>query len=133
VFASLAQALADEAHGKGSTPSAVTSPFPGTHTSAQVYPVVPGEAPSPDRRWVPLLIPVSSFSGAVDILVQVRARSADGAPGQMAGALRDQAQASVGTYQSGFTLKPGSWVCYILAQEKSTGRTFGEEIDLDIQ
>jgi beta-lactamase regulating signal transducer with metallopeptidase domain len=131
VFASLAQALAEEAHGKGSAPGTVASPFPGTHTSAQVYPVVPGEAPSPDRRWVPLFIPVSSFSGAVDILVQVRARSADGTPGQMAGALRGQVQASVGTDQSGFTLKPGSWICYVVAQEKSTGHTFGEEIDID--
>ena len=133
VFAPLAQALADELHGRGSTPSPVTSPFLGTHTSAQLYMVAPGDAPSPDRRFVPILIPVAPFSGAVDIVAQVKARFADGTPGQVAGVLRDQVQASAGTYQSGFTLKPGSWTIYVVAQEKSTGRTYGEEIDIDAQ
>ncbi len=133
-FVQLAQALADELHGKGSTPSAVTSPFPGTHTSAQVYPVVPGSGPSPDRRWLPLQIPLTSLSGAVDIVAQVKLRSTDGSPGQVKGALRDSAQASVGTYQSAFIVPPGSLVFYVVAQAReSTGRTFGEEIDIVAQ
>jgi hypothetical protein len=47
--------------------------------------------------------------------------------------LRDCVEVSAGTYQSAFTLKPGSYVCPVVLREQTTGRIFGETIHFDVK
>jgi hypothetical protein len=90
-------------------------------------------APAVDRRFVPFSVPLDSLSGEVDIVGRVVKRLDTGADGQTMGALRDGLQASVGTYQSGFTLPPGSYVLHVLVREQVTGKLYGETIIFDVQ
>jgi beta-lactamase regulating signal transducer with metallopeptidase domain len=133
-FASLVDALAREPQktGKTAEPSVIEG-LPGRHTSLQVYPTAPGVAAAADRRYVPFSVPLDSLSGQVDIAGQVRMQSATGGDGRMMAAIRDYVQASVGTFSSGFTLAPGSYVLHVLAGERASGKIYVENIDFDVQ
>lgn len=128
----LAQLAAMTSGLRGTPDASNIKAFPNQHTSIQVYPVAPGMAPSPDRRFVPISIPFDSLSGIVDLISQVRTR-VDNQQGQIAGNLADSVQASPGAYQAAFTLAPGAYVCRVLVREASTGRMFGETINFDVK
>jgi hypothetical protein len=107
--------------------------FPNQHPTIQVYLTAPGMAPAPDRRFVPVLIPIDALSGTVDIVSQVRTRTDNQEPGQIMANLADTVHAPSGTYQTAFTLRPGAYVCKVLVREASTGRMFGEAINFDVK
>jgi beta-lactamase regulating signal transducer with metallopeptidase domain len=107
--------------------------LPGGHATIQSYAASPGVAPAADRRFPALLVPLAPLSGTVDILGQIRTRLDTGAAGEVAGNVRDTVQASVGTWQAIFTVKPGAYVCRVLVREALTGKLFGETIDFDVK
>ncbi|HVW11280.1 MAG TPA: M56 family metallopeptidase [Bryobacteraceae bacterium] len=116
----------------GADASNIKSGLPGPHSWIQVYSVAPGVAPAPDRRFVPISIPLDSLSGAVELVAQVRTRVESPQSGQMIANLADSPQAAPGAYQSAFTLRPGAYICKVLVREASTGRMFGEVINFDV-
>jgi beta-lactamase regulating signal transducer with metallopeptidase domain len=117
----------------GANAADIKSGFPGSHISIQVYSTAPGTAPSPDRRFVPVSIPLDFLSGSVDIIGQIRARLDDGTPGQIMAQLADTAHAPSATYQAGFTLRPGTYMCRVLVREQSSGRIFGEAANFEVK
>jgi beta-lactamase regulating signal transducer with metallopeptidase domain len=125
----LAQALRNENSGRGQSPATATgNGLPVRHTTMGVYPA--GE-------YSKLSVPLDSLSGAVDILAQIKARSAAGVEEQVVGTLRDTVTLN-GTSQSGmygteFMLEAGSYVCRVLVREAATGRIFTEAINFDVK
>jgi beta-lactamase regulating signal transducer with metallopeptidase domain len=117
----------------GADASKITPDFPNQHPSLQVYRVAPGTAPSPDRRYVPISIPLDSLSGTVDIVSQIRVRTDNQQPGEIVANLADSPQASSGGYHAAFTLRPGAYVCKVLVREASTGRMFGEVVNFEVK
>jgi beta-lactamase regulating signal transducer with metallopeptidase domain len=115
--------------------------FPAGHASIQVRTISPGMAPSDDRRFPALIVPLDSLSGTVDIAASVQYREAivtpqegggfHGTTGQVVANVRYSAQASTGTWQADFTVPPGAYVCNVVMREKATGRIFTESIDFD--
>jgi beta-lactamase regulating signal transducer with metallopeptidase domain len=125
----LAEALRRENSGRGQTSATTPSEgLPVRHTSMGVYPA--GE-------FSKLSVPLDSLSGVIDIIAQIKARSATGIEEQVAGNLRDTVTVN-GTSQSGmygtdFMLEAGSYVCRVLVREASTGRIFTEAINFDVK
>ncbi|HYW46247.1 MAG TPA: M56 family metallopeptidase [Bryobacteraceae bacterium] len=121
--ATLVEALSHEGRGRGEpAPSTNVIPgLPGLHASFQIYPA--GELQA-------LSVPLGSLSGRVDIAGQIKTRL-DTAPA--VANVRDFIQASAGTYQTGFTLKAGSYVCDLIVREQATGRIYGETINFEVK
>jgi hypothetical protein len=91
----------------------------------------------PAGEYSKLSVPLDSLSGVIDIIAQVKARSAAGVGEQIAGMLRDSVTLN-GTSQSGmysaeFMLEAGSYVCKVLVREAATGRMFTEAITFDVR
>lgn len=118
----LAQALSLPA------PNDIGTGLPVRHTSMGVYPA--GE-------YSKLSVPFDSLSGVIDIIAQVRARSATVVEEQVVGNLRDtvtlNGTSQSGTYGTGFTLEAGSYVCRVLVREAASGRIFAEAINFEVQ
>jgi len=117
--ATLAEVLSREAQHRGElavTPA--VAGLPGGQSEFQTYPA---------GAFQVLSVPLGSLSGEVDILAQVRM------DGRVVGVLRDGKQASSDTYQAGFTLEAGAYVCGVVVREKATGRMFGETIRFEVK
>jgi len=125
----LGEALRSEKSGRGQVPAmAASAGLPARHTSMGVYPA--GE-------YSRLSVPLDSLSGVVDIIAQVKARSATGQEEQVVGNLRDSitlnGTSQSGMYGSEFRLEAGSYVCRVLVREATTGRIFTEAINFDVK
>jgi len=126
---SLADALRRENRGRGQSPATTaTTGLPVRHTSMAVYPA--GE-------YSKLSVPLDSLSGVVDIVAQIKARSAAGIEDQVVANLGDSVTLNVtsqsGMYDTGFVLQAGSYVCRVLVREAGTGRIFTESISFDVK
>ncbi len=125
----LVNALRSENQGRGQSPVTNTSPIlSARHTSMGVYPA--GE-------YSKLTVPLDSLSGKVDIIAQVKVRSATGVEDQVVANLRDSVTLNgtspSGMYSTEFMLEAGSYVCRVLVRETSTGRIFTEAISFDVK
>ena len=123
--APLAEALSRESRDRGGPLAANTiAGLPGRHASFQIYPT--GE-------FQTLSVPLDSLSGRVDILGQIKMLLDTGATGQIVASVRDNVQASAGTYQAKFMLTAGSYVCGLIVKEQATGRMYGETINFEVK
>jgi hypothetical protein len=125
----LAEALNRENTGRGQPSGTnVTAGLPVRHTSMGVYPA--GESSK-------LSVPLDSLSGIVDIMAQIKARSAAGLEEKVVGMLRDSVTlngtSQSGMYQAEFTLEAGSYVGRVLVRDSATGRLFTEMINFDVK
>ena len=92
----------------------------------------------PAGEFSKLTVPLDTLSGTVDILAQIKARSATGIEDHVVGTLRDTVTINGTTSPSGmygteFMLEAGSYVCRVLVREASTGRIFTEAINFDVK
>jgi hypothetical protein len=106
--------------GRGGENRAVEGGLPGHHASFQIY---------PSGEFQSFAIPLESLTGAVEITVQIR-QALNARP---VAALRDNANASEGTYRANFILNPGSYVCSLLVTEEASGKTYGETIHFEVK
>jgi beta-lactamase regulating signal transducer with metallopeptidase domain len=126
----LVNELRTENQGRGQSPAINTSPgLSVRHATMGVYPA--GE-------YSKLTVPLDSLSGTIDIIAQIKARSATGIDDQIVGSLRDTVRVNGTTSQSGwygteFLLEAGSYVCKVLVREETTGRIFTEAINFDVK
>jgi VWFA-related protein len=76
-----------------------------------------------------LSVPLAGLTGRVDILAQIP----NAASGGITANNRASLDASRGSFESSFVLKPGSYVCNVVVAEASTGRAYGETIRFDVK
>jgi len=112
--------------GASSHPNA-TAGLPGRHATMATYPA---------DEIQTLTVPLDGLTGPVQI--DARAESLPGGNGHTASgmgvSLIDSAQSyPSGQYQANWILPAGSYVCIVTVTEESTGRTYAETIDFQVQ
>ena len=98
--------------------------FSPRHVSLQIDAASPAMPTPANGKFASFSIPLDYLTGSVVIVAQAKT-----AAGKVAGVLRDDSQASVGTYHAAFTLQPGSYTINVLVKELGSGRLFAETID----
>ncbi len=97
--------------------------LPSRHASFRIYSA---------NQYRTLSVPLDSLSGRIDITGEILMRSNTGAVGPALANVRDQVQATAGTWEANFTLAAGSYTCHLIVKEQVTGRMFGEVIDFEV-
>jgi VWFA-related protein len=119
--AALLEVLSRESQSRGGPAlTNLVAGLPGGHAVMEIR-------PSGERQL--LSVPLVGLTGRVDILAQIPNAASGGITANNRAAL----DASRGSFELSFVLKPGSYVCNVVVAEASTGRAYGETIRFDVK
>jgi GWxTD domain-containing protein len=124
----LQKALSQELHLDAAAAAQTSAGLP-EHASIRIY---------AGQNTVILNVPLSSFTGRVDVIGSISPKSESasdlGAGVRLSVAnVRDYIDALKGTWETNFTLTPGNYTARVLAREVSSGKMYTEQIDFEVK